>query len=451
MHSPPKLLSSLRAQAVIAGLAAAALAIGGFQMGRYTADAAAFVNKTAAIPNEPPSNAGSHKDALAERQQDRIIIRDIATVPFSELYDVLKAAPREQLLAWARDLERMPRGPRQRAAVTAYYKSLIQVDHRAAIEAVLHSENLNMRDIAIAALMKAAPESIWGELTEMTNHLPHPWRGFYEQDPIWNWSRVDPVAVAKYIDKFPSDGKDEGSYALLYNWGKISPEEAKDWLEADPTHQKKESFRGFVLAWAEVDRGAAINYAVANANKPDFQPALKDLSYYLFRLFPDDARTFVLLLPPQQANAAMQKIADTSTGVILHAPEDYQRPPDVVTRWMVSLPIDLWRGKIGDVFGNWIGADSAAATTWLNQLAPEIQDVAVADYCHSASTETAEQTILLGLTIHDQKLRDAVLGEFARRLGETRESAIAAVDQVPISREQKAYLHRVMPEASSAK
>jgi hypothetical protein len=345
----------------------------------------------------------------------------------------------------------MPRGPRQRAAVTAYYKSLIQVDYRAAIEAVLHSENLNIRDVAIAALMKAAPESIWGELTEMTNHLPHPWRGFYAQDPIWNWSRVDPVAVAKYIDKFPSDGKDEGAYALLYNWGKISPEEAKDWLEADPTRQKKESFRGFVLAWAEVDRGAAINYAVANANKPDFEPALKDLAYYLFRLFPDDARTFVLLLPPQQANAAMQKIADTSTGVILHAPEDYQRPPDVVTRWMISLPVDLWRGKIGDVFGSWIAADSAAATTWLNQLAPEIQDAAVADYCHSASTETAEQTILLGLTIHDQKLRDTVLGEFARSLGETREDAIAAVDQLPISREQKAYLRRIMPEAGRAK
>src|SRR5947207_15915742 len=136
MPAPPRGLTSPRTQAVIAGLVAVALATGGFQTGRYTVDAAAVANKTAAVPSQPPSEVVSRKDALAERQQDRIRVREIATVPFSELYDVLRSASRAQLLAWARDLERMPRGPRQRAAVTAYFKSLVQVDPRATIEAV---------------------------------------------------------------------------------------------------------------------------------------------------------------------------------------------------------------------------------------------------------------------------------------------------------------------------
>jgi hypothetical protein len=38
------------------------------------------------------------------------------------------------------------------------------------------------------------------------------------------------------------------------------------------------------------------------------------------------------------------------------------------------------------------------------------------------------------------------MAEFARRLGETREEAIAAVNQLAISNEQKSYLCKVMAE-----
>ncbi len=124
-------------------------------------------------------------------------------MPFSELYDVLKSASREQLVAWARDLEQMPRGPRQRAAVTAYYKSLIQVDRRTAIEAVLHAQNLLARDAAIDAMTKASPESIWADLAEMTMQLIYPDRGWSGVDLIKNWSRVDPVAASQFIERHP--------------------------------------------------------------------------------------------------------------------------------------------------------------------------------------------------------------------------------------------------------
>jgi hypothetical protein len=220
MPALPRGLTSPRAQAVMIGLAAAALAIGGFQTGRYTVDAAAVANNAGRALGQPPTEVASRKDDLLERQQDRITIRDIATVPFSELYDVLKSASREQLLAWAQDLEEMSRGPRQKAAVAAYYKSLIQVDHRAAIEALLRAQNLEMRDVAISAVMGATPESLWGELNDMLDKLPHPRRGFFPQDIIWNWSRVDPVAVGKYIDKYPPTGdEDDRLYALNVQLG----------------------------------------------------------------------------------------------------------------------------------------------------------------------------------------------------------------------------------------
>jgi hypothetical protein len=451
MHSPPKLLSSLRAQAVIAGLAAAALAIAGFQTGRYTVDAAAVANSSGAVLSQPPSDVVSRKDALIERPRDRIIIRDIATVPFSELYDVLKDAPREQLLAWARDLEQMPKGPRQRAAVAAYYKSLIQVDHRAAIEAVLHAENLNMRDVAIVSLMKAAPESIWGDLAEMIEQLPHPRRlhTFTPEDPLSNWSRVDPVAVSKFVEKHP----DSSLSALLYHWGAIDPAAAREWLERDTSRQTEETFRVFVTGWAEVDRAAVMEYAVANSTRANFKGAVNDLAYYLFRVSPDDASRLMSLLLPEQAKAAMKVVADNTTSVILHAPEDYQRPANVVARWMATQPVDLWKDDIGGVIWGWMRDDADAATSWLGLLQPNARDAAIADLCRRGAEAADdprrfdEKAIALGLTITDRKLRDEVMGEFARRLGTTRDEAIEAVDQLRISNEQTAYLRNVMPEA----
>jgi hypothetical protein len=448
MPALPRGLTSPRAQAVLIGLAAAALAIGGFQTGRYTVDAAAVANKTAAIPHQPPSEVVLRKDALVERQQDQITIRDIATVPFSELYDVLKSAPREQLLAWAHDLERIPRGPRQRAAITAYYKSLIQVDHHAAIEAVLHAKNLDMRDLAIDVMLKAAPESIWGELAEMMVQLPYQGRsGAFREDVISNWSRVDPAEVSKFVETHPvTNGKDARLFSLMCYWPEIDPVAARDWLEADPSRQNEDVFRAFLSSWAVVDRAAALNYAVANALRPNFQEAIDDLAYYFVRTSPDDATRLMLLLPTEQAKSAIKNVAHMTASVILGLPRDYQRPPDEVARWMLGLPVEFWSDDIGDIAQSWLSRDAAAATAWLNGLRPDWRDAAIASFCRAAETDSAAQVVTLGATISDRSLREKALGAFVVKLGTTGVERISAINDLPITEEQKAYLEKILPE-----
>ena len=446
MPAPPRGLTSPRAQAVIVALAAAALAIGGFQTGRYTIDAAAVANNTGAVPRQPLSEIVSRKDALVERQQDRIIIRDIATVPFSELYDVLKSAPREQLLAWARDLERMPRGPHQRAAVSAYYKSLIQVNPRAAIDAVFRAQNLNMRDLALDALTKATPESIWGDLAEMMLQLPYPKHARVAEDLIENWSRVDPVATSQFITAHPEPGEDGRLLSLLYNWGEIDPPAARDWVEADPSRQTKDAFRALVNGWDDTDRPAAIEYVLANASRPNFQDAINELAYDFVRKAKDQATSLILLLPPEQAKATVQHIAHRTNSVILGLPADYQRPPDEVARWMITLPPELWSDAMGSVAGVWLRNDAAGATTWLNQLQPNLRDATIVSFCRTANAELAQQVLTLGQSITDRNLRDNTLGQFARTLRDTREESIEAVHDLPLSDKQKAYLLHVMPK-----
>src|SRR5438046_1633145 len=149
MPTSPRGLTSPRVQAAISGLAAAALAIGGFQTGRYTVDVTAAANGTTSIPSQSASDPARRE--LLERAQDKIIIRNIATVPFSELYDVLKAVSREQLLDWAHDLEQMPEGPRRTAAIRTFYKSLVQIDPAIALTAVAQIKETGVEQQAASA------------------------------------------------------------------------------------------------------------------------------------------------------------------------------------------------------------------------------------------------------------------------------------------------------------
>jgi hypothetical protein len=449
------MLIGTRTQIAIVGIVAAGLAVGGFQMGRRSVDAAALSMRAAETRADSPS-IPPRSGAIATSDHGDPRISEIATVPFSELYDVLRSASREQLLAWARDLEQMPRGPRQRAAVTAYYKSLIQVDHHAAIEAVLQTQNLPLRDFAIDAMTKASPESIWADLAEMTMEMRYPGRGFSREDLIKNWSRVDPVAASQFIERHPfsaekgPDGEDWRVVSLLGNWGEIDPAAARDWLEADASRQTKDALRAFVTSWGRADRAGAIDYTVANAHKPKFEGAINDLVYQFVRSAKDDATRLISLLPQRQAKAAVKNLADiTNPEVIdpnLDRPPDYQRPPDEVARWMVNLPVDVWNESIGQVAQAWLHEDAASATVWFDQLLPEMREVAIVSLCSARQSSPREDVIKLAWTIKDPKLRERSLGAVARSLRMDREDAIEAVNDLPFSDEQKAYLRRVMPK-----
>ena len=447
MAAPPRVLTGKRAQALFIGVAAAALAIGGFEAGRKTVDAAAIAESVATKSAQPLTDLVSQTKTLLERDHGQITVREIATVPFSQLYDVLRSASREQLLAWARDLEQMPRGPHQRAAVTAYYKSLIQVDHRAVIEAVLQAKNLNMRDLAIDALLKAAPESIWGDLAEMMISLPFQNRGGSREDVIWNWSRVDPAAVSKFIESHPENSGDDGRLSsLMSHWPAIDPAAARQWLEADPARQTKDAFSAFLLSWEGVDRAAAIDHALANAHRPNFAEAINALAYQFVRTAKEDATRFILLLPPEQARAAVKNIAHTTGAVILGLPEGYQRPPEEIARWMVGLPVELWSESIGDVAKEWLSRDPPGAMLWFDQLRPAMRDRAIASFCRVAESKSAAEVLTLAWTMSDPVSRDKALGEFARSLGTTRDEALDAVNDLPISDDQKVSLRELMPE-----
>jgi hypothetical protein len=283
----------------------------------------------------------------------------------------------------------------------------------------------------------------------MLLRTPHRKGTAFSAEFISQWSSIDPGAVSKFLSEHPEEAaKNSLFYDVLYNWGAIDPKAAVDWLSENPSRQDKDTIRGLIQGWEETDRSGAINYAVNNAANPVFESGRNELAYTLLRKAPDDARAMILRLPVAQAAETVQWIAEQTTAIILDAPEDYQQPPEVVAKWMITLPPSVWKKNIGAVIDYWVRTDPASATAWLNQLPSSSRDFAVAAFCRSTGGEKAspESIIRIGMTVTDPKLRDEALGEFVRGLGETREDALQKLKTLPLSPREKAYLQRVMPE-----
>lgn len=426
------------------GLVAAVLSFGGYQAGRKSVGLAHFESAIAKTRSERRAGVRGEAQQQADSLR-RATMKNIATVPFSQLYDVLRLASREQLLIWAKDLENLPRGTNQIAAVSAYYKSLVQVDPKTAVEAILSAKNLSLRDVAIDSMLKVAPESIWGNLANMMWRMPHPRRGAFREDVIWNWSRVDPEAASEFIESHPVDGDDGRLFSLLCNWGEIDPVAAKTWIESDPSRQTDDAIRALLSGWKDNDRASAIEYAVAHAADDNFDKGVRELAYTVLREWPDEARGMILRLPAERAKAAMGEIRRMTTGIILGLPENYQRPPEVIAPWMMTLPRDLWNDKIGGVVAKWIQDDGHRATAWLNGLPTDDRDAAITDLCAELrDRDSPEEIVSLGLTISDPKKRDEALGRFARGLRESRADAMKALNNLALTNEKKAYLRALI-------
>lgn len=429
-----------------AGIATAifVLAFASFQAGRATINLAHAERASIDLRPSVIESRSNEASATAEKHGNAIM-QNIATVPFSELYDILREASPEQLLRWAGDLEQMPKGPHRTAAVTSFYKSLVQVNTTVTVQAILAAEDLAVRDLAITAVLKAAPESSWKELEAMMTRLPHPSRGNYQDDILIKLARADPLAVSKLIESNPIGAEDEGPYYLLSSWAAIDPVLARRWMETDEARKTKPAIRGLLEGWELVDRAGAMNYALANARNESFTPAIQELAYTLLRKSAGEATSLVLGLPADSAKAVIEFVIEQSRAVILHAPEDYQRPPDEVTRWIATLPMEYWKHRIGVMAGDWFQVDVDSASAWLGQLPTQARDNVVADFCRFGDLESAQRFINLGFTITDARLRQEALASFARRLGETRGEALGAVSKLPLTREQLSYLRKVMP------
>lgn len=417
-----------------------------FEGGRQTA----IVQRNRDAINQKQSAGFSHRASAPSTLVDehKLLLRNIASVSFPELYDLLQSASPETRMDWAKQIEAMPAGPQKFGAIETFYKTLVQVDVRAASQLVLNLSDHRLQTIAVSAMIGAAPESAMSEMAATAIRVPRYYRGLEFDKALDDWSEVDPVAASRFVEEHP---KDTSPLDIISTWAAIDPNAARTWLDRvlverkDDEEHVAQAILGLCAGWREADTTGALNYAVAHADEERFGKAIQNLASSLFLDSPEQARTFIERLPNDQLKkAAVGEITTITTGVILGGSPDWPRPADVVAKWLVALPKEVWLEQIGSVTSQWANEDELGFRSWLNQLPNESRDQVIANYCESADTREPERAITIAMNISDEVLREKSLRELLKAFGSTKEQAIERLQTFNLQPATKRHLRQLL-------
>lgn len=451
---------SVRRTAIIVGLLAmAALAFVG---GRLTAS-----------PRKPPHH-GDAFHAQAAKQTELppaapVDVRNIAETPFATTYQSLKAASPELLSAWAKDLEKITATPTRWAAITTFFKTLIQVNPAAAKKMILELTKEN-RWQAMIAIREAAPPRAMKEVAEVLLSYDRieisgcSWD--FLREALNEWSRSDPIAVKEFIEKHADAQMRSYFPGLVRNWAAYDPEAARDWLVQQlaqrPARQttsedelsSSEDYEweslpeAMVKAWLEGfienDREAALDYLVAHDDK-EIEKAIPAVVAALFLESPEEARVFILRLPETRRAEALAGMTENADRFAWGDVDDRTRSPDFVANWMLQFPSELWSKNIGRVLLEWRFKDAPKMLTWMEDLPADTQSAVVANYDFYLTSDSAEMDFQMVMEIANIGLRDQLLERLMLQAESGRKAILASLEKAQLPAEQKARLSALIP------
>jgi hypothetical protein len=379
-------------------------------------------------------------------------VADVIALPFSEFYEALRSAPADARQKWAAELEKMPPGPRRAAAVSGFYKLLIQFDPAMAIKAIREIEDEGAQRLAVEAAVNAAPGFALPDLVAFTNELPTPDRGHsrdYLSDLIVEWIAIDPPAVARFLDDHPD--KEEGLLpeALVSTWAALDPKAAKEWVEKNRNLERaSEIRREFINGWYENDRAAAVSYVLGHIDGAEGDVSGGDILRMLYYDSKDEARKFIKDLPDDQKRQsvfhAAFKYAVVGEAEVTGEP---RWSPQALRDWMVEFPPAYWKESLSWTF-EWTRRPAREILSWIEQQPAAIRSAVAAEYVPTHDMSTAD-TIIPVLELADPQLRDELLIALFRNAGGDRGVLQEQLAAAAISAEEKDHLFRLMAQVDA--
>jgi hypothetical protein len=374
---------------------------------------------------------------------------DIIGLPFPEFYEALRSAPGEARKKWADELRTMPAGPRRTAAVSGFYKLLVQFDPTAAAKAIKEIEDKEAQTVAIDAASKAAPGFALPELTATIFDLPTRFRGGTDC-LAWllrEWMEIDPAAVVRFLDEHKDEyAPSVRTEEVIANWAMVDPETARAWID-QRQQWTPDIERSFIDGWYESDRTAAVSYVLAHANNPDMREPIGDILTNLYFDAKDEARKFIEDLPADKRQDAIRAAFLYLNYNELEATGEPKRTPQEVRDWLVQFPAAYWKETLGMTFF-WTAKPSREVLAWIERQPAPIRDAVAAEYTPSRETQLVDAIVPI-IELADPKLRDELLiASFKNSHGLLAEVQ-DKIASVPISAEQKAHILRLIAQVDA--
>ena len=353
---------------------------------------------------------GSHLEA--EMEHPNILLGDIVTVPFQELYGVLSALSPQQLNDLATQLKSLPAGKDTNAKVTTFFKAWAHFDPIAALHAAAGFNVSEAKTTAVQSIIASADATQAKALAKEIQEWPadtikREQRNGFLNSLLMKWSDLDPIGAAKFFDTMQVDTMrfHPVAAAIAQNWAAIDPAAALEWARA---HSDVQGFQGAINGaingWWSKDHAAAEQYVTAHANDSSGRQMATTLTSYIFSKDPERAKEWVAQLSDSETRRQAQHVL-----VIQMAVSD----PESASEYAATLPADVREGTLTGAINYWAANDLTAAGEWIKGLSGPARDEALGAYTYSLLRKDPNSAAAWAVTISDPKIRDKSLNGIA--------------------------------------
>lgn len=389
------------------GFLAAGLVVGlllGFVLAPNSRRTDAGGSSTDSIANKRSQPSRSSDPGHTSAEENKIILGNITTVPFQELYGVLSSRSREEVAQMAEQLKELPPGRETNTKIAVFFKAWAHLDAKAAFQAATAFKSPDARGAAIGAVIESADPTVASSLAQAVIALapdafPSGQRAGFLGLALQKWSQIDPVSAAKFLDA--SAGKDRAlmgaRIAIADNWAGSDPQAALAWAQSQTDEQSSRiAVSGAISGWWRTDPRAAEAYVASHLDTLGLD-AVMSVTRQIFGEDQQRARDWANQLSTPEARRAA-----TTFVAMQMANSD----PKGAAEWVVTLPEDLRERAISGVVNSWARRDPEAAAGWISGLGGAPRDQAVSAYSSTLSARDPTTALSWAASILDEKIRE---------------------------------------------
>ncbi len=392
-------------------------------------------------PGDATHDGGAARANAKRRAEDEnILLGDITTVPFQEVYEVLSRQGSGEVARLAEQLDGLPPSPQATAKIRTFFKAWAQLDPTAALEKASALHTHETRKDAIAATIEGADPAAAGALASAVAALPNETLEDSAKANLFNqavqkWSEVDPPAAARLLSeiKMGGIGFTPVFYSVAQNWATRDPAAALAWAQA----QRQIPFgmspvNGVVQGWWKKDPAAAEAFALAQIGTPLGKQLISSMASQMAMQDRAKATAWVNQIPDQD----LRRQAYSMVGAQLAFSD-----PQAAGEWALSLPPEAVSEAVGSIASIWAQSDPAAAAHWLEGLSGGARDSAIISYSSvTAETDPAAATAWAATIADESKRASALRLPIRQWLEQDAAAARTWIQNSSLGEEEKARL-----------
>lgn len=358
----------------------------------------------AAASNDSSKSASSSYTPNTER--DKVILGNIATVPFQELYGVLSNRSAQEMAEAARQLNDLPPGRETKNKINAFFTAWAHLDAKTALTSAIALKTSEAKSLAITAVIRGADAIAASSLAMTLNQLPADalpasQKARFVNSAVSKWSEVDPVAAAKFLDENPPHDREffGARVTVAQNWAATDPAAALAWVQAQgDARETRVTMSGVIRGWWENDPRSAEAYVAAHFDTLGLETVM-GITGELYRLDPERAKDWANSLPVEA-----RRNADSFIGTRM-----VDADPKAASEWAASLPDEVRTRPLESVISKWARNDLQAAGQWINDRNGVVRDEALSAYSSTMAFKDPATALTVAATVSDPKIQSATI------------------------------------------